>query len=98
MADGAAPEREPERPGKIVSLVDLLLGFEGLACLRGWPASDQSESHRRLEEIRSICERADQFPSFEVEEVDLETVYAAWAPGYDEFANPLIATEEPVVR
>lgn len=59
-----------------------------------------SEGLSRLDDVRGVLDRFDDFPNnivVEVIEHDLDSGYERWAPSYDGH-NPLIEAEEPVVR
>jgi ubiquinone/menaquinone biosynthesis C-methylase UbiE len=55
----------------------------------------------RVEEVRGIVDKFDEFPNslaIPVIEHDVEDGYTAWAPRYDRPGNPAILGEEPVVH
>jgi hypothetical protein len=75
------------------------VGVAGMAMMRRILARP-SEGRPRLDEVRDVLDRFDDFPNnivVEVVEHDLEGGYERWAPSYDG-PNPLIEAEEPVVR
>ncbi len=75
------------------------LGVAGLAAMRRILARP-SEGRPRIEEMRAIAERFDEFPNdlrVDVIEHDVDSGYTAWAPLYDG-PNPMVAAEEPVVH
>lgn len=87
--------------GRHVRLRELLLGFEGLALLRGLVDAPDEEQAARVEEIREIAASMDDQPyaaGTDVSEVDARGGYAVAAAGYDAEVNPLIAVEQPVVE
>ena len=78
-----------------------VLGSEGLALLRGWLTSSESELARRVDEMARFAAAPDAPPmslSFDVEDLDVGPGYARWSASYDDAPNPLIQMEEPVVR
>jgi ubiquinone/menaquinone biosynthesis C-methylase UbiE len=83
-----------------IRLERLLLGFRGLALLRGWPLGDAAEADRQLDEMEALVRRRREPPMsdvFEVTEFDHAAGYAAWAETYDD-ENNLIDLEERSLR
>lgn len=75
------------------------VGVAGMAMMRRI-LSRPSEGLPRLDDVRRVLDRFDEFPNdivVEVVEHDVDTGYERWAPSYDG-RNPLIEAEEPVVR
>jgi len=79
-----------------------LIGVEGLALLRRWLLGDNSAAAARIAEIERFIAELDHgrlsAAGFEIPELDAAAGYEAWAPTYDELANPLIRIEQPAVR
>jgi ubiquinone/menaquinone biosynthesis C-methylase UbiE len=78
---------------------EYFLAVEGLAMMRS-VITKPSQARPRVDEIRSIIERFDEFPQsleFPVKEFDVEGGYSRWAASYDG-PNPAIAREEPIVH
>jgi ubiquinone/menaquinone biosynthesis C-methylase UbiE len=73
----------------------LVLGFRGLALLRGWPFGDPREAERHIQAMNDVL-RGDP-DVIDIAGLELDDAYAAWSETYDE-PNPLIDAEEPVVR
>ena len=75
----------------------LTLGLRGLALLRGWPFGDPDEAERHVRAIRTISD--DNEPEWiELDDDGLSAAYADWSQTYDEPRNPVISTEEPIIR
>lgn len=75
------------------------VGVAGMAMMRRILARP-SEGIPRLDDVRRVLDRFDEFPNdivVEVVEHDLDSGYERWAPSYDG-PNPLIEAEEPVVH
>ncbi|MEW6271657.1 MAG: methyltransferase domain-containing protein [Thermodesulfobacteriota bacterium] len=84
-----------------VSAGHFFLGSEGLALLRTWLSGDEAALGARVGEIASVVGAPDAPPlalRFEVADLDVGAGYARWAATYDGAPNPLIRTEQPVVR
>jgi ubiquinone/menaquinone biosynthesis C-methylase UbiE len=78
---------------------EYFLGVQGLAMMRTILARP-SLARPRVDDVRSIVERFEEFPNsleLPVSEFDVEAGYTRWAPSYDG-PNPAIAREEPIVR
>ena len=81
-----------------------LLGLEGVALLRAQAGDDLGPSREfvqaRLDEIRTILADPELAarPGGMVGDIGTREGYANWVHSYDDGDNPLIATEEPVVR
>jgi len=90
------------REGKAADVMtagEFLLGIEGLALIRTC-FTEPERSPARIDEIRTIIERYDEFPysiEFTVTEHDVVPGYTKWSETYDG-PNPAIAAEEPVVH
>ena len=75
---------------------EYFLAVEGLAMIRTC-LTDPSATAPRVDEIRGIVERFDEFPNslaIPMSEHDVEDGYTRWAPTYDG-PNPAIETEQP---
>ncbi len=62
--------------------------------------TDTPLARKRMDDVRRIIERFDEFPQsleFPVTEHDVESGYTRWAPRYDQ-PNPAIEREEPIVH
>jgi len=84
-----------------IRLRDLVFGIEGLAISRNLFDGDMDFVRARVEEIGSLASRLDEAPlslGMDVAELDPVEGYAGWSESYDSGGNPLIETEEPVVR
>lgn len=87
--------------GRYVRLRELLLGFEGLALLRGLVDATDDEMDARIREIREIVGAIDDEPyslGLDVPELDPRSGYAQWSETYDTIHNPLLEAEQPVVE
>lgn len=87
--------------GRNIKLRELLLGFEGLALLRGLVDASDDEMDARIEEIRKIAAAMDDEPwslGLDVPELDALTGYAAWSKNYDTIDNALLNAEQPTVE
>jgi ubiquinone/menaquinone biosynthesis C-methylase UbiE len=78
-----------------------LIGLRGLGLLREWPYGDPERANEQLEAIADLLARRDE-PSMnealDLEELDHDAGYAAWAATYDDPGNALLLVEEPVLR
>jgi ubiquinone/menaquinone biosynthesis C-methylase UbiE len=100
------PDREASAPpaggGRVIYQHPLayLLGLEGIALLRAFAGEyDREFTLARIEEIRSLLDRADELgDGVEETPMTMQEGYAQWAPWYDEPGNELLEAEEPVVR
>jgi ubiquinone/menaquinone biosynthesis C-methylase UbiE len=72
-----------------------LVGLHGLALLRGWPFESPDEADAQLGAVRSIF--GSPQGDVDVDDLDVDSAYAAWAETYDQ-PNALISAEEPIVR
>lgn len=84
-----------------VKLSELLLGFEGLALLRGLVDGSDVEMEARVREITKIAASLYSDPysrRLAVPELDPRSGYALWSSTYDQIRNPLILVEQPVVE
>ncbi len=77
--------------------LELLIGVEGLALLRGQHDGDAETSRRRLAEIRELLSGGGSSPAARPREATARVGYASWSERYDEPGNPIIALEQPVV-
>lgn len=87
--------------GRHIKLSELLLGFEGLALLRGLVDAPDDEMQARLDEIRNIAANLDSQPwssGLDVAELDPVAGYEHWSGTYDTVNNPLLVMEQPVVE
>ena len=87
--------------GRNIRLRELLLGFEGIALLRGLVDATDDEMDARIEEIRTIAVAMDEEPwslAVHVPELDFRSGYAKWSLNYDTISNPLLVAEQPVVE
>ena len=87
--------------GRHIKLYELLLGFEGLALLRGLVDGSEEDMTARIEEIKEIVAKLDDEPyslGLDVPELDPRSGYAAWSVSYDSMRNPLIEAEQPTVE
>lgn len=87
--------------GRHIRLRELLLGFEGLALLRGLVDAADDEVDARMREIREIVAKLDEEPyslGLDVPELDPRTGYAKWSESYDTINNPLLIVEQPIVE
>jgi SAM-dependent methyltransferase len=87
--------------GRYIRLRELVLGFEGLALLRGLVDASDDEMSARVAEIRDVVARMDDEPyatGMDVREADARAGYADWSSTYDAGGNPLILVEQPVVE
>jgi ubiquinone/menaquinone biosynthesis C-methylase UbiE len=78
---------------------EYFLAVQGLAMIRDC-VTHPSAVKPRVEEVKGIVARFDEFPNslaIEMTEHDVEDGYTRWAPRYDG-PNPAIAAEEPVVH
>ena len=88
----------PDEP-EVLRAGEYFLAVEGLAMIRSVIAQP-SRARARVDEVRAIIDRFDEFPQsleFPVSAHDVEDGYARWAPSYDG-PNPAIEREEPIVR
>ncbi len=76
----------------------LLLGLHGLALLRGWPFSPPDEAEAHIAAIQEIVGDVGSRVVVEIDDPGLRDAYAVWSATYDAIDNPLIDTEEPVLR
>lgn len=79
---------------------DFVLGLEGLAILRSW-MTDPPTVKARSKEIVEIAGRLEEAPwSNPIVGVERTVIhgYGEWATTYDDYDNPVILAEDPVVR
>jgi len=77
------------------------LGMAGVALVRGWLGGDAIREEERAEDVARLLRDVYEGPAaieVDIPELEGQPGYAAWAPGYDTVANPLIQIEEPLVR
>jgi len=81
--------------------VHYALGVAGIAVIRNWMSGDET-AEECAEELRSLANRFHEDPSLkfllDIPNMDVESGYRLWADTYDDFHNPLIAIEEPLIR
>lgn len=85
-------------PTRTLRAGEYLLAVQGLAMIRSC-MSQPSLLRERLDDIRNIVDRFDEFPNsleLPVTEHDVEEGYARWARSYDG-PNPAIEGEEPIM-
>jgi len=78
-----------------------LIGLRGLGLLRAWPFGDPVEADEQLRIIADMLAHRSEPPmseALDVELLDLDGGYAAWAETYDDPGNALIEIEEGVLR
>ncbi len=78
-----------------------LIGLRGLGLLRAWPFGDPVEADEQLRTIADMLAHRAEPPmseALDVELLDLDRGYAAWAETYDGPGNALIELEERVLR
>ncbi|HSR57186.1 MAG TPA: class I SAM-dependent methyltransferase [Candidatus Binataceae bacterium] len=81
--------------------VHYALGVAGVALIRNWMAGDDA-AKARVDELISLTRRLTEDPSLnfqlDIPDMEVESGYALWADTYDNFPNPLINVEEPIIR
>lgn len=81
--------------------VHYALGVAGVALIRNWMAGDDA-AKARADELISLTRRFTEDPSLnfqlDIPDMEVESGYALWADTYDNFPNPLINVEEPIIR
>lgn len=81
--------------------VHYALGVAGIAVIRNWMIGGET-AEECAEELRRLASRFNEDPSLkfqlDIPDMDVENGYRLWAGTYDDFHNPLIAIEEPIVR
>jgi ubiquinone/menaquinone biosynthesis C-methylase UbiE len=81
--------------------VHYVLGVAGIALIRNWMTGDET-AHECAEDLRALANRfnEDQSLKFQLDipNMDVESGFRLWADTYDDFHNPLIALEEPIIR
>jgi ubiquinone/menaquinone biosynthesis C-methylase UbiE len=81
--------------------VHYALGVAGVALIRNWMAGDDT-AKARADELISLTRRFTEDPSLnfqlDIPDMEVESGYALWADTYDNFPNPLINVEEPIIR
>ncbi len=83
-----------------VRLLQYALGIQGMAVLRTWlRGADIADPHAR--ELVQFANSMDSNPlndAVELMEYEVASGYREWSATYDDRFNPLITTEEPIVR
>ena len=81
--------------------VHYALGVAGIALIRSWMNGDET-SEECARELRHLVDRFNQDPSLrfqlDIPDMDVESGYRLWADTYDDFHNPLIAVEGPIIH
>jgi ubiquinone/menaquinone biosynthesis C-methylase UbiE len=81
--------------------VHYALGVAGVALIRNWMAGDDT-AKGCADELISLTRRFTEDPSLnfqlDIPDMEVESGYALWADTYDNFPNPLINVEEPIIR
>ena len=76
-------------------------GVAGIAVIRNWMKGDET-AEECAEELRSLTNRFSEDSSLrfqlDIPDMDVESGYGLWAYTYDDFHNPLIAVEGPIIR
>ena len=80
--------------------VHYALGIAGIAVIRNWMTGDETAAEC-AEELRSLANRFYDDASLkfqlDVPNMDVESGYRLWAGTYDDFHNPLISVEQPII-
>jgi ubiquinone/menaquinone biosynthesis C-methylase UbiE len=90
---------QDERAPDVLLAGEYFLAVEGLAMIRT-VLTDPPSVRPRLDDIRGIVERFEEFPNslaIRMTEHEVEAGYTSWAPRYDG-PNPAIAREQPIVH
>jgi ubiquinone/menaquinone biosynthesis C-methylase UbiE len=81
--------------------VHYALGIAGIAVIRNWMNGDET-AEECARELHSLANRFNDDPSLsfqlDIPDMDVESGYRLWADTYDDFNNPLISIEEPMIR
>ena len=81
--------------------VHYALGVAGIAVIRNWMNGDET-AEECAEELRRLANRFNDDPALkfqlDIPDMDVSSGYRLWADTYDDFHNPLIAIEEPIIR
>jgi ubiquinone/menaquinone biosynthesis C-methylase UbiE len=81
--------------------VHYALGIAGIAVIRNWMTGDET-AQECAEELRTLANRFEEDPTLrfqlDIPNMDVESGYRLWADTYDDFHNPLISVEEPIMR
>jgi ubiquinone/menaquinone biosynthesis C-methylase UbiE len=81
--------------------VHYALGMAGVAVVRNWMSGDET-AQACAEELRTLANRFNEDPTLkfqlDIPDMDVPDGYRLWADTYDDFHNPLIEIEEPIVR
>jgi ubiquinone/menaquinone biosynthesis C-methylase UbiE len=75
----------------------LLLGFRGLALLRGWPTGAPEIADAHIAEMRKLLAEDAERDEIVIDDEGVSAAYELWAATYDVEPNALIGTEEPLV-
>jgi SAM-dependent methyltransferase len=76
---------------------ELLVGVEGLALLRNAYDGSDEQAAARIAEVRELLVEDGAGAAEAIEEWPPQAGYAAWAAGYDEPGNPIVALEQPAL-
>ena len=81
--------------------VHFALGMAGVAVIRNWMNGGET-ADECAQELRALANRFYEDPTLKFEldipNMDVESGYGLWAHTYDDFHNPLISVEEPIIR
>ena len=81
--------------------VHYALCVAGIAVIRNWMKGDET-AEECAEELRSLTNRFSENSSLrfqlDIPDMDVESGYGLWADTCDDFHNPLIAVEGPIIR
>ena len=81
--------------------VHYALAVAGIAVIRNWMKGDET-AEECAEELRSLTNRFSENSSLrfqlDIPDMDVESGYGLWADTCDDFHNPLIAVEGPIIR
>jgi ubiquinone/menaquinone biosynthesis C-methylase UbiE len=81
--------------------VHYALGMAGVAVIRNWKVGDET-AEECAEELRLLANRFNEEPSLkfqlDIPDMDVTSGYRLWADTYDDFHNPLIALEQPLIQ
>jgi ubiquinone/menaquinone biosynthesis C-methylase UbiE len=81
--------------------VHYALGMAGVAVIRNWMTGGET-AQQCAEELRTLANRLAEDATLkfqlDIPNMDVESGYRLWAETYDDFHNPLISIEEPIIR
>jgi ubiquinone/menaquinone biosynthesis C-methylase UbiE len=81
--------------------VHYALGVAGIAVIRNWMNGDET-AEECAEELHRLVNRFHEESSLkfqlDIPNMDVEDGYRLWADTYDDFHNPLITIEEPIIE